>query len=131
MAETFYVVRRTGGDMRNKNNVRKNIGNYQTWLDTYEGRDAASGEHLSDFDSPFYVAPVPPGIDDLYETLESLYYGGALKGRQRMIVQALLDGHTKQVDIAKLLGMKQSNVAIELRKIGEKILKKISYNSAV
>jgi DNA-binding CsgD family transcriptional regulator len=107
--------------MRNKNNVRHRKGGYQKWLDEHEGYDALLPENLGDVASPFSLGIVPPLIGDAYEILENLYYNGGIKGRQKQIVGLLFDGVTSQVEMAKQLNMKQSNVAIELRKIAKKI----------
>lgn len=116
---------------KHKTRVRKNADSYQDWLEKKEGYDSASPEHLADASSPFSIGPVPPELDDMYAVFERMYYDGLLKGRQKEIVQLLLAGYTSQVVIAKQLNMKQSNVATELRKIGKKIIKKVSYNSVV
>lgn len=111
--------------MRNKNNVRRRVGTYQTWLEKKEGYDAASLENLGEAASPFSLGVTFPLLEDAYEKLEELYYGGSLKGRQKQITALLFNGFTSQVAIAKQLNMRQSNVAIELRKIGKKISQSI------
>lgn len=111
--------------MRNKNSIRKNAGNYHEWLEKREGYDSSSLENLCGASSPYNLKLVPPILDDAYEMLERLYYDGHLKGRQYQIVTLLFDGFTSQTDIAKQLNMKQSNVAVELRKIMKKIYGKI------
>lgn len=111
--------------MRNKNNVRKKVGTHSDWLEKREGYDPASLENISEGESPFSTGFLPPLLDDAYEVLEKLYYEGHLKGRQKQIVELLFEGLTSQTDIAEQLGMKQSNVSIELRKIGKKISKNV------
>lgn len=111
--------------MRNKNNVRKQAGNYLTWLEKRGGYDSSSLETLGDPASPYYVNPLSPGLDDMYEKLEHWYYTGILKGRQKQIIKLLLEGETNQTTIAKRLNMRQSNVSIELQKIREKLMKTI------
>lgn len=111
--------------MRNKNNIRKKAGTYQDWLEKGDGYDAASLEHLGEVASPYSIGLIPPLLDDAYEVLETLYYNGHLKGRQKQIVALLFDGFTSQTDIAKELNMRQSHVADELRKIMKKITENI------
>lgn len=45
-----------------------------------------------------------------------------LKGRQRQIIDLIMSGVYRRSVIAKKLGMKLSNVSIELKKISKKIL---------
>lgn len=111
--------------MRNKNNIRKNALDYQEWLESRSGYDPASLENVCAGSSPYSTGRIPPLVEDAYEVLENLYYNGELKGRQKQIVGLLFEGFTSQTDIAKQLNMKQSNVAIELRKIMKKIQKNI------
>lgn len=106
---------------KHKVRIRVDVDNYQNWRDKNEGYDPDSTENLCDASSPYNVKPTPLVLDDMYEKLEGLYYGGYLKGRQRQIVALLFNGVTSQTEIAKQLNMKQSNVAVELRKIGKKI----------
>lgn len=110
---------------KHKVRVRKDADNYQGWLKTQDGYDSASPEKVCEASSPYSVGLVPPLLDDAYEVLERLYYNGHLKGRQKQIVELLFEGYTQQVDIAKQLNMKQSNVASELRKIGKKLSENI------
>lgn len=111
--------------MRNKNNIRKQKGGYSSWLEKRGGYDSSSLETLGDAASPYNINPLPPMLDDIHEKLESLYYGGILKGRQKQIIKLLLEGETNQTIIAKRLNMKQSNVSIELQKIREKLTENI------
>lgn len=111
--------------MRNKNNIRKTADNHQKWLEKKEGYDPISLEQMGDGVTPFSKRCIPSILEDIYEKLEELYYGGHLKGRQKQIVTLLLDGFTSQTDLVKALSMKQSNVSVELRKIMKKISKNI------
>lgn len=125
----IYVVKRIdeGGSMEDKHKVRvrKDGDGYQKWLDAKDGYDSASLERIGEASSPFAMGLVPPLLDDAYEVLEKLYYNGEFKGRQKQIVGLLFEGFISQTDIAKLLNMRQSNVAVELRKIMKKITKTI------
>lgn len=111
--------------MRNKNNIRKQGKSYKTWLEEHEGYDALSSEGLGDTASPYYIKPLPPLLEDVYEKLETLYYSDYFKGRQKQILKLLLEGETNQTIIAKVLRMKQCNVSVELQKIREKLSEKI------
>lgn len=111
--------------MRNKNNIRKTADTYQDYLSKREGFDPFSLENISDIESPYHVKPLPPVLEDLYETLENMYANGRFKGRQKQIIKLLLEGETNQTTIAKRLNMKQSNVSVEIQKVREKLLANI------
>jgi len=108
--------------MRNKNNIRKKADTYQEWLKKREGYDPESLEEVGESATPYSIGRVSPALDDMYENLENLYYSDVFKGRQKQIIGLLLEGHTNQVEMAEILGMKQGNLSVELRKIMKKIL---------
>lgn len=119
---------------RHKVRVRLDVNDYQDWLEE-RGYDAESLENLCSTASPYETGLTLPLLDDAHEVLESLYYNGRLKGRQEQIAGLLLEGFVRvsegvkllgaQESIARHLGMRQSNVAVELRKIMKKITENI------
>lgn len=109
--------------MRNKNNIRHSTVTYHQWLRSRDSYDPFAPDRIDK--SPFDTLPLSPLLEDLFETLEGLYYSGQLKPRHKQVVRLLLSGLTSHTDIAKRLSIKRSTVTTLLRQIGKKIIKNV------
>lgn len=120
--------------MRDKHKVRirkakDGYANYLAWLERQgaslddSSNDILNTDNHWEGHSPWSQRPLSGMESDHLDALHALY--PTLQGRQKEIIDLLFDGLTSQTEIAEKLNMKQSNVAIELRKITKKILKNI------
>lgn len=117
---------------KHKNRVRKDgqtyserFGNFGSQDGGYNPYDKLSGENFGDGQMPWSQPPISDVEYDKIDALYSLY--DKLKGRQKQILKLMLEGETNQINIAKALNMKQSNVNVEIKKIRKKA-EKISYS---
>ncbi len=96
---------------------------FGVWLDRHDGKDPVSPGQEWDGHHPWAVKLMSDLQGDHFEALKALR--STLKGRQKQVVDLLFMNETNQVKIARILGMKQSNVAGCLQAIAKKILKKV------
>jgi DNA-directed RNA polymerase specialized sigma24 family protein len=106
---------------RHKVRIKKTKKGYQAYVDKLDGFDPHDLTPLWDGHAPFAQRPMSDYMDDAYEKLEQLYYGGVLKGRQREIISLLMDGVFNVTEIAERLGVDRRQVSVHLLRIRKKL----------
>lgn len=96
---------------------------YGEWVSENGGYDPIDPDNFTDDSQPWAVYPMSETQEEQFCSLVKLQR--TLTGRQKEIVDLLFEGELNQSEIARKLGMNQSDVAKALKKISEKISQKI------
>jgi len=92
---------------------------YADWTRGLGGFDPIDPDNLQAEHQPWARVEMSDAQQDSWDAL--LMLRPSLVGRQREIVDLLMEGETSQTEIAAKLGMKQPNIRVELTKIGKMI----------
>lgn len=98
---------------RHKNRVRNNAKSYSERYGnqgSYEelNKDTLEGSNFADCQTPWAKRPLSDIEYNQIDSLHTLY--PLLKGRQKQVLELLLEGEINQTNIAKRLKMNQSDV---------------------
>lgn len=96
---------------------------YRDWYNGNGNYDPIDPDGVQEGSQPWDIKDMSDKVEEQWEVLEELY--PSFKGRQKEVVDLLMEGQTNQSIIALQLGMATSSVSKTLKAIRKKILKKI------
>lgn len=96
---------------------------YRDWHNENGNYDPIDPDGIQEGSQPWDIKDMSDKVEEQWEVLEELY--PTFKGRQKEVVDLLMEGQTNQSIIALQLGMATSSVSKTLKAIRKKILKKI------
>lgn len=97
---------------------------YRDWKAQAGGYDPIEPETIGEEGNPWAFIPMSVGVEDRWEALKIVY--PKLRGRQKEVVDLLLDGETNQTLMAVQLGIDRRALYKVLQVLAKKILKKVT-----